>query len=120
MKRESSVSRLFGDIYAEFQLAKGLTFKTNFGLDIANTRDYNYITSDYTLSTGTGQGGNGYSKKISRITENILTYTNTWGKHRLTATGVYSWQNYIYEDLSIDGKGFANDETGAWGYISSE
>lgn len=22
--------------------------------------------------------------------------------------------NYIYEDLSIDGKGFANDETGAW------
>ena len=114
VKRESSVSRLFGDIYAEFQLAKGLTFKTNFGLDIANTRDYNYITSDYTLSTGTGQGGNGYSKKISRITENILTYTNTWGKHRLTATGVYSWQNYIYEDLSIDGKGFANDETGAW------
>ena len=114
VKRESSVSRLFGDIYAEFQLAKGLTFKTNFGLDIANTRDYNYITSDYTLSTGTGQGGNGYSKKIRRITENILTYTNTWGKHRLTATGVYSWQNYIYEDLSIDGKGFANDETGAW------
>lgn len=114
VKRESSVSRLFGDIYAEFQLAKGLTFKTNFGLDIANTRDYNYITSDYTLSTGTGEGGNGYSKKISRITENILTYTNTWGKHRLTATGVYSWQNYIYENLSIDGKGFANDETGAW------
>lgn len=114
VKRESSVSRLFGDIYADFQLAKGLTFKTNFGLDIANTRDYNYITSDYTLSTGTGEGGNGYSKKISRITENILTYTNTWGKHRLTATGVYSWQNYIYENLSIDGKGFANDETGAW------
>ena len=27
---------------------------------------------------------------------------------------MYSWQNYIYEDLSIDGKGFANDETGAW------
>ena len=93
VKRESSVSRLFGDIYADFQLAKGLTFKTNFGLDIANTRDYNYITSDYTLSTGTGEGGNGYSKKISRITENILTYINTWGKHRLTATGVYSLAN---------------------------
>lgn len=87
VKRESSVSRLFGDIYAEFQLAKGLTFKTNFGLDIANTRDYNYITSDYTLSTGTGQGGNGYSKKISRITENILTYTNTWGSTVLQQQG---------------------------------
>lgn len=114
VKKQSSVSRLFGDVYAEVQLAKGLSFKSNFGLDIANARDYNYITSDYTLSTGTGEGANGYSRKISRITENILTYTNTWGKHRLTATGVYSWQNYIYEGLSISGKGFVNDETGAW------
>lgn len=114
VKKQSSVSRLFGDVYAEIQLAKGLTLKSNFGLDIANARDYNYITSNYTGSTGTGEGANGYSRKISRITENILTYTNTWGKHRLTATGVYSWQNYIYEGLSISGKGFVNDETGAW------
>lgn len=39
---------------------------------------------------------------------------NEWGDHRFTATGVYSWQNYMYETLSISGNGFANDETGAW------
>lgn len=111
---KSSVSRLLGDVYAEFQLAKGLTFKTNFGLDIANKRDYNYTTSKITTSTGYGKGGNGYTKMMSRITENILSYANTWGDHRFTATGVYSWQNYMYEDLSISGNGFINDETGAW------
>lgn len=111
---KSSVSRLLGDVYAEFQLTKGLTFKTNFGLDIANKRDYNYTTSKITTSTGYGKGGNGYTKMMSRITENILSYANTWGDHRFTATGVYSWQNYMYEDLSISGNGFINDETGAW------
>ena len=103
-----------GDVYAEFQLAKGLTFKTNFGLDIANKRDYNYTTSKITTSTGYGKGGNGYTKKMSRLTENILSYMNEWVDHRFTATGVYSWQNYMYETLSISGNGFANDETGAW------
>lgn len=111
---KSNVSRLLGDVYAEFQLAKGLTFKTNFGLDIANKRDYNYTTSKITTSTGYGKGGNGYTKKMSRLTENILSYMNEWGDHRFTATGVYSWQNYMYETLSISGNGFANDETGAW------
>lgn len=91
-----------------------MTFKTNFGLDIANKRDYNYTTSKITTSTGYGKGGNGYTKKMSRLTENILSYMNEWGDHRFTATGVYSWQNYMYETLSISGNGFANDETGAW------
>lgn len=104
---KSNVSRLLGDVYAEFQLAKGLTFKTNFGLDIANKRDYNYTTSKITTSTGYGKGGNGYTKKMSRLTENILSYMNEWGDHRFTATGVYSWQNYMYETLSISGNGFA-------------
>lgn len=111
---KSGVSRLLGDVYAEIQLAKGLTFKTNFGLDIANQRDYNYTTSKATDSTGYGKGGNGYTKKMSRLTENILSYINEWGNHRFTATGVYSWQNYSYESLSMSGNGFANDEIGAW------
>lgn len=42
---------------------------------------------------------------MSRLTENILSYMNEWGDHRFTATGVYSWQNYMYETLSISGNG---------------
>ncbi len=109
----SAISRLFGDVYAEFSIAKGLTFRTNFGLDMANQRDYNYVTNGNTTSEA-GSGGQAYLKKMSRITENVLTYENEWNRHRLTATAVYSWQDYVYEEMSMSGKGFVNDETGAW------
>lgn len=46
--------------------------------------------------------------------ENILTYNHTWNKHRLTATAVYSWQDFTYEDINLSGSGFENDLTGAW------
>ncbi len=111
---KSSISRLFGDVYVEIQLYRGLTLKSNFGFDISNERDYRYKTSKSTDSSGTGTGGDGYLKQMSKINENILTYTNAWGEHRLTATGVYSWQDYTCEGLSISGGGFANDETGAF------
>ena len=110
---QTSVSRLFGDVYAEFRIIDGLTFRTNFGLDISNQHDYNYVTTKAT-TTDAGSGGQAYFKKMSRITENVLTYQNEWGKHRLTATAVYSWQDYVYETMALSGKGFVNDETGAW------
>lgn len=109
-----TTSRILGDVYAEIQIMKNLTFKTNFGIDLSNARSYNYTTSQMTNSSGTGSGGNGYTKSLSRLTENILTYSNVWNDHRFSATGVYSWQDYVYEDMSMSGKGFANDETGAW------
>lgn len=68
---------MFGDVYAELKITKDLTFKTNFGIDIANVRNYNYGSSKQTTATGSGNGGNGYIKELSRITENILTYTKT-------------------------------------------
>ncbi len=110
----TNTSRLFGDVYAEFTILKGLTFKTNFGLDIANQNVYDYNTSKVTYSNGSGEGGQGYTKKMSRLSENILTYQNTWGDHRLTATGVYSWQDYTYQAMNMSASGFENDETGAY------
>ena len=47
-------------------------------------------------------------KKMSRLTENILSYMNEWGDHRFTATGVYSLQNYMYETASISHKKYTN------------
>lgn len=109
-----TTNRILGDVYAEIQLMKNLTFRTNFGIDLSNARSYRYSSSQLTTSSGTGSGSNGYTKSMSRLTENILTYSNVWGDHRFSATGVYSWQNYVHESMSMNGRGFVNDETGAW------
>ncbi|WP_372772580.1 TonB-dependent receptor [Mangrovibacterium sp.] len=114
---ELSSDRVLGDVFALFTPVKNVTFKTNFGVDIANEKGYEYYTSKSTAGIGsgsTGTGGQTYRRKTSRLTDNILTYSNTWNdKHRLTATGVYSWQDYVYEDLAVSGSGFENDATGA-------
>ncbi|WP_346863399.1 TonB-dependent receptor [uncultured Draconibacterium sp.] len=121
-----SADRILGDVYAIFTPVKNVTFKTNFGVDIANEKQYEYYTSKSTAGIGsgsTGVGGQTYRRKTSRLTDNILTYSNTWNeKHRLTATAVYSWQEFVYEDLSVSGLGFLNDATGAndMSYASKE
>jgi len=113
---KSTQDRLLGDVFAEFTLFKNLKFKTNFGYDLSNVKNYNYSTS---LSVGnydkkTGSGGQGHNRQDTKISENILTYTNEWNKHRLTATGVYSWQEYTYESMALSGSGFSEDATGAY------
>lgn len=112
-----SSDRVLGDLYALFTPLKNVTFKTNFGIDIANEKQYEYYTSLSTRGIGsgsTGTGGQAYMRKTSLLTDNILSYSNTWNDvHRFSATGVYSWQEFIYEDLNVSGSGFQNDATGA-------
>lgn len=112
----TTTDRVLGDIYAQFQLHKNLTFKSNIGVDISDAKKYNYSTSESTVGirTGTGEGGQKYYRRTTKLTENILTYSNIWAnKHRFTATGVYSYQDFLYESLEIEGSGFTNDGTGA-------
>lgn len=120
-----STDRVLGDVYAIFAPVKNVTFKTNFGVDVANEKQYEYYTSKSTNGIGsgsTGTGGQTYRRRTSRLTDNILTYSNTWDKHRLSATGVYSWQEYTYEDLETRGSGFLSDATGSndMSYASKE
>ena len=120
-----STDRILGDVYAIITPVKNVTFKTNFGVDIANQKRYEYYTSKSSAGIGsgsTGTGGQTYYRKTSRLTDNILTYSNSWDKHRLTATGVYSWQEYVYEDLEAKGSGFLSDATGSndMSYASKE
>jgi len=115
---EKNTSRVLGDVFAEFTFNKHLKFRTNFGLDLSNTKGYEYHTSLSSAGInagGTGVGGQSYYKMTSKLTENILSYSNIWNKiHRFSATGVYSYQDYNYEGLSISGSGFENDATGAY------
>lgn len=115
---ESVRNRILGDVYAEFTLHKNLKFKTNFGVDISDTKGYEYSTSKSSAGLsagGKGQGGQSHKKMTSLLTESMLTYSKVWNNiHRFIAVGVYSYQDYEYEDMSISGSGFENDATGAY------
>lgn len=109
--------RALGDVFVEFQILKNLKFKSTWGADISNGRNYSYSSTQTPGSiagSGTGSGGNAYGRNLTKLTENQLSYNNTWGDHRFSVTGVYSWQEYTYENLSMSASGFVNDATGAW------
>jgi TonB-linked SusC/RagA family outer membrane protein len=110
-----TTDRLLGDVFAEFSFLNRFKFKTNFGYDLSNIKNYNYSTSQSVgnYDKKTGSGGQSHNKSETKISENILTFSNEWDKHRLTATGVYSWQSYYFESMSLSGSGFSEDITGA-------
>ena len=109
-----SADRLLGDIYAEIKLAEGLTWRSNFGTDISNGKKYYYASSNHSAGmSSSGKAEQEFLRKTTRITENILTYSKTTEIHRLTLTGVYSYQDYMYESMKLNGTGFPTDLTGA-------
>lgn len=112
-----TTNRFLGTLFAEIQLMKDLKYRLSLGVDLKNTRKYKYVSSESAVNKASGLKGNGYNnwnKGLSKVMENILTYNHAWNKHRLTATAVYSWQDFTYEDINLSGSGFENDQTGAW------
>ena len=110
--------RFLGNFYAEVTFNEHLSYKLSIGYDTKNTRRYYYagtqtaanISKDATSGTGT----NAWNKNRSKLMDNIVTYKNQWGAHRLTVTGVYSYQDYKYEDIDVSSGAFDNDLLGAW------
>lgn len=112
-----TTNRIIVNAFAEAQIVKNLKYKLSIGQDVRNTRDYVFETSQVPLivsANGKGKGSNDMNQRRSKVMENILTYSNEWDKHRFTATGVYSWQDYVYENIGASGTGFEMDQTGAW------
>jgi len=114
---KNTTNRFLGTLFSEVQLLKDLKYRLSLGVDLRNTRKYKYASSQSAENSASASKGNGYNywtKGLSKVMENILTYNHTWNKHRLNATAVYSWQDFTYEDINLSGAGFENDQTGAW------
>ena len=109
--------RLLGNFFAEIKFNDHLSFKTQVGIDMKHSRNYQYtssISANNHNNNIDGYGEHTWYKMYSKLMDNILTYQNQWNEHRLTVTGVYSYQDYKYEDINLYGGGFANDVTGSW------
>jgi TonB-linked SusC/RagA family outer membrane protein len=84
----TKVDKLVGNIYADYQIFKGLNFRSTFGLDLG------YVTADnfnpvYYLNASQVNGTNLVSKEVDWYqtwqNENTLQYSKTIGEHDLTA-----------------------------------
>lgn len=90
--------RTFNTLYAEYQIITGLKYRLNVGLDYRQQENDQFQKSDKALSPSYFRPKKGNTASVNNAEgwgytlENILTYDKTIGKHKFTATGLYSFQ----------------------------
>lgn len=109
----SDITRRFisnNSVTIDVPFIKGLTYKLNTGYDYRSRLSQTYRGRD--TRTGLSVGGsldiaNEYDEDW--IVENIISYKNTFGKHSIFLTGLYSAQSEWSEDHDVSAEGFPND-----------
>ena len=104
-------NRLLANVFSEFTLAKGLTFRTSGGIDYFNsTRDF-YSPEILPFSIGTSRGDINQTQVFSWLNENTLNYTRNIGNnHTLNLLGGFTQQTLIRRSLTLAGQGFPSDD----------
>ena len=102
-----------GHIDLQFNILPGLTFTTSNGVDYLNRTSYS-LTSGKVSRTGQVDMGNSNSQRTLLQSTNNLTYTNTWGDHHLTATGVWEATKSTTTNMGITGLNLVTENVGWW------
>lgn len=94
--------RTFNSLYGQVNILKGLDYRLNLGLDVRSENNGSFFASN-TPQNGGGQSTASRSTNLAfnLLTENILTYNRSFGKHDVNFTGLYSWQGYRFDNASV-------------------
>lgn len=104
--------RIFGNVYAEWEIIKGLTAKTDFGYDYTKYREKEYTPiipeqgRPNSVSELTQQDG----ENTRWINTTTLKYNGQWGQHKLMALGGWSYESFRTDITNMRGTDFASDD----------
>lgn len=109
----ATITSIIGNIYAEYEIASGLKFRSSFGPDIRLAQDNNYTPGTIPSRFDTSQGGLARIDKSSYITllnENTLSYFKDFDdEHHIDALLGFTWQTTESESSFSQGQGYSND-----------
>ncbi len=108
---ETKSDRSRANLYLDYEIIKGLSFRTTLGIRTRNENVRSFIPS-VLVETDGGLGGiaeinNRQSNHI--LSENYLTYTREIGKGNLTFVAGHSFQKDVIERFSSGGTGLLQD-----------
>lgn len=109
---EAVNNRLIGNIYGEYEILPGLTFKSSWGVDLLSLKEDQFFPS--TTNAGAGARGIGSSvnnQDLNFLHEQFLTYRKTFGSvHNINAVLGYSQQKSSFEGLIAQAREFPSDQ----------
>ena len=106
----NTTGRLLGNLFAEYRILEGLTYRFVLGTDlISDVRD-SYVGRLIRFGqVSGGLGGRAHANTSNVLHESILTYDRKFNDHALTLTGVFSTQSQIRATDNISALQFPND-----------
>ena len=115
--------RFIGNFFAQVDFTDHLNYRLNIGYDTKTANEYQFVSSQNSkgLQSGstTSSGAHRWARQESRLMDHILSYSNQWGDHRMSLTGVYSWQDYKFRYSKMSAN-FTNDALGAWDFSGAD
>lgn len=105
--RDNNIN-LLGNVYAEADIVKHLTFRTSFGgfINTENTLTYPFIEYENSLNRSIRTLSEGWIRSTRWILTNQLTYKNDLGKHSVFALVGYEAQKDGGRQLNASATGF--------------
>jgi TonB-dependent starch-binding outer membrane protein SusC len=112
--------RIVSNIYAEYGIAEGLSFRTVFGVDYNDDRQNLYVPSIVVGTQGNAQATAFMLDEQTIINDNTLTYTKTFAdKHNLSLLAGFGTQRSTLNFLSAGGQGAGSDIITTIGAVGS-
>ena len=111
---ETKSNRFFGTLFLNWEIIKGLQFRTNFGYDSQNSRNGHFegVNSTFVESNkGLAKVSKSETHSTSWTWENTLTYTKDFDIHSLTAMVGHSMSKSSSEDTYAEGKGLSFEQS---------
>ncbi|PXX31801.1 TonB-dependent receptor [Arenibacter sp. ARW7G5Y1] len=103
------VTQIITNAYAEYELAKNLSFKSTFGAQLNYVKQNNYLPGilPERVNGGFGRINTNFSKSI--LNENTLNYNLDLNDHSLKILGGFTWQKDSNESTFSEADNFPND-----------
>jgi TonB-linked SusC/RagA family outer membrane protein len=107
----TTVYRNISNVYGQLQIIKGLSFRTEFGLDVLNQQEELFYNSktQRNFSAPQGIGQNRYVRVENYTTNNFFTYNTLFGRSALDITAGMSYQQSQQKTNFTEGRDFPSD-----------
>jgi len=120
-EKRLKIRKIMANFYADLELIpKKLNFKTSYNHAFTSL-DERYVDLPYFASSNFQRVDASLIKNAvnysNQIWDNVLTYSDNFGKHSMTVMAGTSYRDEAYNKLSAQGLNFPTDEEKAW-YIS--
>src|SRR5690606_7470114 len=112
---DNKSTRILANLFAEYEIVDGLTFKTSGNIDKGDNRDFNFNgTTTGTRGVGLYTTPSAYLNQgsyLSWVNENIFNYKTTFGdNHSLDALAGFTAQRFRQDNSNIDASNYPDDK----------